>query len=284
MERTTFIKLDRNITRWGWYTDANTFRVFIHLILDANIEDSNFDTITVHRGETVISHQHLASELNLSVKQIRTALEHLKKTDCVAITRHSKFLVVKVLNFEKYQDYYGTKGQTKDEETAIKRQQKGEQRATIKEIKNERIEEYKNERIGEDKSKETDFLNNKNKQASDIKKEDSPTRLTVGKFNNVFLLKEEIESLKSECDDCEYYINRLSSYIESTGKNYNNHYAVIYSWINEDKKSGKFTHQNKISANPDKEAKSDTKASYDIDAAVYKAKTSVPEFRMREKR
>ena len=30
-----WIKLHRKITEWEWYSDANTFRVFMHLLLTA---------------------------------------------------------------------------------------------------------------------------------------------------------------------------------------------------------------------------------------------------------
>ena len=34
-EKTTFIKLDRNIIRWQYYKDPIVMRVFLHLLLTA---------------------------------------------------------------------------------------------------------------------------------------------------------------------------------------------------------------------------------------------------------
>ena len=44
----TFIKLSRKIQSWRWYQDANTMRVFIHILLNANVYDHDFENITVN--------------------------------------------------------------------------------------------------------------------------------------------------------------------------------------------------------------------------------------------
>lgn len=102
-EPTTFIKLDRNIREWRWYKDPNTMRVFIDLLLDANISDRDFMGITVHRGETATSYAAIANRLDLSIQNVRTAIDHLKLTGEVTSTRYSKFQVISVVNYERYQ-------------------------------------------------------------------------------------------------------------------------------------------------------------------------------------
>ena len=63
----------------------------------------------------------------------------------------------------------------------------------------------------------------------------TPAPAAYGRFNNVFLSDAEINSLKSELPDkWEYYIDRLSLHIASSGKQYNNHAATIYKWAQED--------------------------------------------------
>lgn len=79
-EKSSFIKLDRNILQWGWYKNANTFRVFIHLTLTANIRANTFEGILIERGEVATSVFSLAENLGLTEKQVRTALSHLKST------------------------------------------------------------------------------------------------------------------------------------------------------------------------------------------------------------
>ena len=72
----------------------------------------------------------------------------------------------------------------------------------------------------------------------DLEKEgekEMPTPAVYGKFSNVLLSDAELDSLKSELlDKWEYYIDRLSVHIASSGRKYNNHAATIYKWAQED--------------------------------------------------
>ena len=102
-ESSTWVKIDRNITKWRWYKDANTFRMFVHLILNANIKDADFERITVHRGQFVTSYPHLARDLGISVMSVRTALNHLKLTGEITVKAYPRYSVITVLNYERYQ-------------------------------------------------------------------------------------------------------------------------------------------------------------------------------------
>lgn len=103
MNDNTFIKLYRSLLNWRWYKDGNTVRVFIHLLMKANITAADFEEITIQRGEVVTSYNSLAGELGLSTKNIRTALKHLKSTGEVASRSTSKFTIITINNYEKYQ-------------------------------------------------------------------------------------------------------------------------------------------------------------------------------------
>lgn len=144
--KSTFIKIDRNIMRWRWYKDANTVRVFLHLILNANISDHDFENITVHRGQLVTSQKSLSNDLGLTIKQIRTALEHLKATGEVAVTQYPKFSLITVLSYSSYQDVRaGSRAEAGASIAAGEGQSKGRQGAgkgqqykNIKKSKNEK--------------------------------------------------------------------------------------------------------------------------------------------------
>ena len=60
-----------------------------------------------------------------------------------------------------------------------------------------------------------------------------------GEYNNVLLTDEELEKLKAEYSDLDDRIERLSSYIASTGKAYKSHYATIRNWARKDKEQPK---------------------------------------------
>ena len=55
-----------------------------------------------------------------------------------------------------------------------------------------------------------------------------------GFFANVLLTDDEVQKLAVEVPNYEDYIERLSHYIESSGKKYKSHYATILSWHRKD--------------------------------------------------
>ena len=122
-EKSTWVKLDRNIIRWGWYQDANTMRVFVHLILTANIKENEFMGVKIHRGEVATSFNSLAKALGITYDQSRIAVNHLKQTGEITITRHSKFLVISIQNYNRYQLSDPIKSQSNPNHIPIKSQQ-----------------------------------------------------------------------------------------------------------------------------------------------------------------
>jgi hypothetical protein len=55
-----------------------------------------------------------------------------------------------------------------------------------------------------------------------------------GEYKNVLLTDEELEKIKDEYPDYLERIERLSSYVASTGKSYKSHYATIRNWARRD--------------------------------------------------
>lgn len=129
-DKTTFIKLDRNIIHWGWYKDGNTFRVFVHLLLTANIKPGKFMKDAIPRGSLATSIGHIAKTVGITYDQARTALAHLKDTNEITITRRPKYLVISITNYNKYQD--------KPTQNPNKSQTNPNQIPTIKECKEEK--------------------------------------------------------------------------------------------------------------------------------------------------
>lgn len=61
-----------------------------------------------------------------------------------------------------------------------------------------------------------------------------PPRHKYGQYSNVLLTDEDLAKLKAEFSDWEQRIERLSSYMASTGKSYKNHLATIRNWARRD--------------------------------------------------
>lgn len=103
MNTTGQILLHRKIFEWGWYQDINTCRLFIHMCLKANWKDGKFKDISVPRGSFVSSIEKLSEETSLTVREIRTAISHLKSTGEVTVQTTSKYSVFTVQNYNLYQ-------------------------------------------------------------------------------------------------------------------------------------------------------------------------------------
>lgn len=103
-EDSGFIKIHRKILEWPWYTDINTCRLFIHMILRANWKDGRFRDTTVPRGSFVSSIAKLAGETGLTEDEIRTAISHLIHTKEITKRSTNKYTVFTVINYALYQD------------------------------------------------------------------------------------------------------------------------------------------------------------------------------------
>ena len=85
-----------------------------------------------------------------------------------------------------------------------------------------------------EEDKEIDNKNNNILSDSPSPKPKKPTKHKHGEYNNVLLTDAELEKLKAEYPDYEERIERLSSYVASTGKSYKSHYATIRNWARKD--------------------------------------------------
>lgn len=99
----SYIKLDRKILNWGWYKDSNTLALWLHLLLSANYKRSEFMGETINAGELATSLGNLSEETGLSLKQVRTCLEKLKKTNEIQTKRCHRFLKISITKWSEYQ-------------------------------------------------------------------------------------------------------------------------------------------------------------------------------------
>lgn len=102
MKAIGYIQLSREFLNWRWYTNPNTMRVYLHLLMTANFCDAEFETHTIKRGQVITGRKALSAQLKLSERQVRTALEHLKTTNDIAIESTSKYSIITILNYERF--------------------------------------------------------------------------------------------------------------------------------------------------------------------------------------
>ena len=98
-----FVKISRSLLYWGWYTNVNTKCLFLHCILNANWKPGDFQGIHCQRGQFISSIEKLSQQTGLTIQQVRTALKHLESTGEITRRATSKFSIITVKNYDRYQ-------------------------------------------------------------------------------------------------------------------------------------------------------------------------------------
>lgn len=88
------VNIDRSFLDWQWYKDIHTSRLFIHCLLKADPESRSFTT----------SLSNLANELGCSVRNIRTAINHLISAGEIESETVGRCRTITVINYAKYQE------------------------------------------------------------------------------------------------------------------------------------------------------------------------------------
>ena len=128
-----WVKLHRSLIDWEWYSDINTTRLFVHLLLTANHKDNNWRGITIKRGSRLTSLDKLSTETNLSVSKIRTSIKKLILTNEIASESHTQHTVFIIKNYDDYQ----TSDKQNDKPVTNESQTNDKPIATNKNVKNE---------------------------------------------------------------------------------------------------------------------------------------------------
>ena len=82
-------------------------------------------------------------------------------------------------------------------------------------------------------------IQSESESESEYKGDSARAKHKYGEYKNVLLTDDELEKLKAEYADYLDRIERLSSYIASTGKTYKSHYATIRNWARADAEKGR---------------------------------------------
>ena len=139
-----YIKLFRSMKSWQWYHDSNTKVVFLHLLLSANWEDSYYGEYFIPKGSLVTGYPKLSSQLGISIRNVRTAIKHLKKTGEVTVKVTNKFSIITIENWDKFQVYERSSDSQSDNQSGSQvtvNRQSSDNIKEYKEIKNIRREE-----------------------------------------------------------------------------------------------------------------------------------------------
>ncbi len=98
-----YIRLHRCIFKWEWWSDPPTRDVFLYCLLKANWKDMKFQGEEIKRGSFVTSYPKICAGTGVSIQQARTAIKHLKSTGELTVRTTSKYSVITIQNYDKYQ-------------------------------------------------------------------------------------------------------------------------------------------------------------------------------------
>lgn len=127
-----WIKSYRSILEWEWWGDHNTTILWIYLLHAVNYEPKKWQGKVIEPGQLVTSLGHLAEQTGLSIRSIRTSLDKLNLTGEIEKKTTSRYTLVTVRNWEKFQDKATNKRQTNDKQTTTTKEVKKERNKDIK--------------------------------------------------------------------------------------------------------------------------------------------------------
>ena len=142
-----WIKLHRDFTKFEWYQDANTVRLFLHLLITANHKKAKWQGNSIDRGQLITSHGNLANDLGLTIQNVRTSLLKLKKSENLTIKSTSKFTMISICNYDTYQSDDSPTNTPANRRLTDDQQTTNNQLTTNKNDKNEKNEKEEAERF-----------------------------------------------------------------------------------------------------------------------------------------
>lgn len=116
MKSESYIKLFRKITEWEHYTDGNTMRLFLHLLLNAVHDRQNAYDVPLKRGQYFTSSRQLSDDLNISTKYITESIKKLKDSGEIQTERCRWGTIFTITNYDDYQSSEPKRGKKQQEQ------------------------------------------------------------------------------------------------------------------------------------------------------------------------
>ena len=140
-----FIKIYRSMLQWEWHDDPITMATWMYCLMRANYDTQRWHGQIVEPGQFVTSLAHMAKDIGITVRQLRTALNHLKSTHELTQTSTKKATLITIEKWAMYQSAGEKATQQATQRATNNRHTSDTQATTIKE--REEREEIKEREI-----------------------------------------------------------------------------------------------------------------------------------------
>lgn len=181
--------------------------------------------------------EDLAADFDFTIEFVNFSLITLEKYSM--ITRYDEVLFIK--NWEEYQAIEGMERVREKNRIRQAKHREKQKKITLSNV-TDNVTSNGEVTLSNavDIDKELDIDIDKEKDIKDMslseKSQAKSVRHKYGEYKNVLLTDQDMEKLQTEFpNDWQDRIERLSSYIASTGKTYKNHLATIRNWARKDK-------------------------------------------------
>lgn len=234
---TTDIFSDEKILLIEQMPDADSLLVIWFKLLCMAGKENNYGVFLM-RNRMPYTEEMLATIFRRPINTVRLALSTFEAFGMIEIDED----IISIPNWEKHQNIDGL--EKIREQNRIRQKRWYDKQKRLSNVTQEALPNVNltlpnatdKNRIEEDKKrieKDNNILSVSDEPKPPAKKP-KPVKHKYGEYKNVLLTDEELEKLKTEYSDYEERIERLSSYVESTGKKYKSHYATIRVWARKD--------------------------------------------------
>lgn len=128
-----FVKIYRSMLSWEWHDDPITMATWMYCLMRANYETQRWHGQIVKPGQFVTSLAHMAKDIGISVRQLRTALNHLKSTHELTQTATNRATLITIEKWALYQSAGEKATQRATSKATNNRQTTDKQPTTIEE-------------------------------------------------------------------------------------------------------------------------------------------------------
>ena len=191
-------------------------------------------------GQIAYTDKMLATIFRMKESTVTMALQTFEQFGMIEIIDG----VITIPNWDKHQslDAYEKK---KERDRLYQQERRNRQRLLVRKSSEESSDSQQTQSSDvavseEDKDKDIEIdkdniiLSDSDEPEQPTPKKTKPVKHKYGEYKNVLLTDEELQKLKTEYSDYQERIERLSSYVASTGKSYKSHYATIRNWARKD--------------------------------------------------